>query len=106
MHESVRAREIEKKIRDRARAAGIANIEKVVLKMGAGEGESPADLEHIVKEHMGINNLEIIREKIVLVCRDCSRIIKDDSLTVNCPACGSIKIEISSGLGIEVVSVS
>ena len=44
MHESVKAREIEAKIREKAELKGLKKINKVVIKIGKGEGESREDI--------------------------------------------------------------
>ncbi|MEA3506122.1 MAG: hydrogenase/urease maturation nickel metallochaperone HypA [Elusimicrobiota bacterium] len=105
MHESVKAREIEEKIKEKARQESIEDIKKVVIKVGKGEGESRQDLEHIVKEHMNLKDFDIVEEDIVLACRQCGNSYTDIS-SVNCPECGSYKLDIHKGMGVEVISVS
>ncbi|MDA3793013.1 MAG: hydrogenase/urease maturation nickel metallochaperone HypA [Elusimicrobia bacterium] len=105
MHESVKAREIEEKIKDKALKKGIDSISKVVIKVGKGEGESREDIEHIVKEHMNLKNFDIVEESIVLICRNCGNSYTDIE-SINCPECGSYKLDIHKGMGVEVISVA
>ncbi|MGM0441496.1 MAG: hydrogenase/urease maturation nickel metallochaperone HypA [Elusimicrobiota bacterium] len=104
MHESVRAKEIENAIREKARKNNIKNIEKVVVKVGRGDGESPSDIRHIIEEHMGLENFEIIEEDIVLICTGCKKTYTDLE-KLRCPECNSASFDIKKGMGFEVVSV-
>ncbi|MBN2406968.1 MAG: hydrogenase maturation nickel metallochaperone HypA [Elusimicrobia bacterium] len=105
MHESVKAKEIENKIIEKARLKNIEGISRVVIKIGKGEGESREDIEHIIKEHMKLDSFEIIEEDIILVCADCKKTYRDID-AVRCAACGSIRMEILSGIGVEVIDVA
>ena len=105
MHESVRAREIENKIYEMAREKGLEKINKIVIKIGRGEGESRQLIKHLIKEHMNLNDFEIIEENVVLSCYRCGRIIFEQTGLVRCPECKSPRINIESGIGIEILSV-
>ncbi len=105
MHESVKAREIEKEIRRKASLKGLGPIKKVVLRAGKASGEAPEELSHILREHMKIETFEIIEENAALKCTGCGHIISEQEKTLKCPACGGIENKIIAGMGFEVVEV-
>lgn len=106
MHESVKAREIEHKIMEKAKLKGIENVKKAVLKAGRASGESPEELIHILKAHMNISDFQIVEEQALVKCCSCGLYLTENQETLLCPECGSIKSEIISGRGFEVLDVS
>ncbi|GEM_PF-3166879 len=105
MHESVKAKEIERMILKKAESCGVEKISGVVISIGRGEGESREDIEHIVKEHMGLEELKIVEEDISLECASCGCRVNHDTRSLVCPDCSSAKLEISSGMGFRVLEV-
>ncbi len=105
MHESVKAREIEKEIRLKAELKGISTIKKVVLRAGKASGESLDELTHILRDHMKIEKFEIIEEVVALKCTGCGLVISEQEETLQCPGCGGIENEIISGMGFGVLEV-
>ncbi len=104
MHESVRAREIEDTILEKAKKNKVKKISKVIVKIGRGDGESYEDIRHIIEDHMELKNFKIIEEDIVLKCTSCGDTYADID-TLRCPECNSASFDIKKGMGFEVVSV-
>jgi Zn finger protein HypA/HybF involved in hydrogenase expression len=105
MHESIRAKEIENKIYEAAREKGVDNISKITIKIGRGEGESRQIIEHLIKEHMNVKDLQIIEEDVVLSCYRCGLIIAEHTGSIRCPECNSPRINIAGGMGVEVLNI-
>jgi len=104
MHESIKAREIEKTIKKMANLQGLKEISKVILMAGRANSESRENIIHILKERMKIDSFEVIEENVVLVCRKCGFVI-DETEVLICPKCGSLKIDIAGGMGLKVLKV-
>ncbi len=105
MHESVKAKEIEKEIIRQAEEKGLKSVKEVLIKAGRGEGESPGDIVHIVKEHMNISRVRVIKEDLAIKCSGCGKLIKESAQTLGCPECGEIESIIISGMGFKVLEV-
>ena len=84
-------------------------ITKVKIKTGEASGIESDFLRHSFLDHIFPGtiadgaDLEIVKEKVALTCRDCK--LRTDKPLVECPSCGSSKLEVTEGKDIYVDSI-
>jgi hydrogenase nickel incorporation protein HypA/HybF len=112
MHELGIAKDLWDTVIGNARENNLKKITKISIVNGETTGIDAELLAHSFADHLmpgSIANgaeLEIITEKIIARCKDCSADIKPEETFVNkCPKCGSFEIDIISGNQTYVKSI-
>jgi hydrogenase nickel incorporation protein HypA/HybF len=112
MHELGAAKELFQVVEKEAKKNGLKEISKVKVKLGEASGIKSDFLRHSFVDHIFPGSiaegaeLEIIEEKVNIVCRDCGAridVTKDDPS--KCPDCGSSRLEVTGGKDLCVDSI-
>ncbi len=112
MHELGAAVDLFKVVEKEARKNGLKKVSKVRVKLGEASGIKDDFLRHSFVDHIFPGSmaegaeLEIIEEKVNIVCKDCGAridISKDDPS--KCLACGGSSLEVTGGKDFCVDSI-
>ena len=112
MHELGAALDLFKVVEKEARKNGLKEVSKIKVKLGEASGIESDFLRHSFVDHIFPGSiaegaeLEIIEEKVNIVCRDCGTRIdvsKDDPS--KCPDCGGSRLEVTGGKDVRLDSI-
>lgn len=110
MHEIHLAEDLLVKIKEKAKARGLSKVSKIKVKVGemhtVGADELKFGFEMISKGNIiegAIFEVEIT--PLAAKCSKCSKEIKEKTLKLDCPNCGSPHMEIVSGKELLVESI-
>ena len=112
MHEIGIARDLWAIIKQNAAKNSLKKITKINLVVGESSGIEKEMLRHSLVEHIFPGTiaekaaLEILGEKVAAKCTGCGEAITHENLAaLNCPKCGGINLEITSGNECYVKSI-
>ncbi|HBU69355.1 MAG TPA: hypothetical protein DEE98_03120 [Elusimicrobia bacterium] len=112
MHELGIAKDLWAIIVQKAKENNISKITKITIMIGETSGIEADFLKHSLVDHImpgsiaGDATLELLDEKIAAKCKKCGReITKDTIMTIKCPFCGSMQIDITAGKETYVKSI-
>ena len=112
MHELGIAQDLFAIVKEKAKENNLKKVTKISIKVGVTSGIKKDFLKHSLVDHIFPKTiaqgarLELIEELPAARCKDCGKAIDAQSMpTLNCPTCGSFKIEITKGKDVYLESI-
>jgi len=111
MHEFALTDDLLKLARDEAERAGLARIDKIIVRIGGLSGVFPDSIEFafefLKRENEVTADAELVIEKIpgCAKCSNCGKVFELDRLFLFCPECEIPTLEIIDGRDFLLVSI-
>ena len=112
MHELGLAKDLFHVIKERGRANNLKKITSIRIKLGMASGIDEGLLIHSFADHLFPNTiaegarLEIVKEFPIVMCKGCgAKIDSTDELTLSCPQCKKMDMEVVAGRDIHIEEI-